>query len=127
MKLMQGHWRKKQEILPLIIEEGTSEPQKLELKPLPMELKYAYLEEQEQCPVVISSLLSTSQESSLLHILRENKQALGWKITDLKGVSPAVYTHHIYLDEEAKSVRQTQRRLNPYMQEVVRAEVLKLL
>ena len=46
MKLVQGQWRKKQEILPLIIEEGTSEPQKLELKPLPVELKYAYLEEQ---------------------------------------------------------------------------------
>ena len=42
---MQGQWRKKQEILPLIIEEGTSETQKLELKPLPVELKYAYLEE----------------------------------------------------------------------------------
>ena len=60
MKLVQGHWRKKQEILHLMIEEGTSEPHKLELKPLPVELKYAYLEEQEQCPVVISSLLSTS-------------------------------------------------------------------
>ena len=89
-----------------MIEEGTSEPQKLELKPLPVELKYAYLEEQEQCPVVISSLLSTSQESSLLHILRENKQALGWKITDLKGISPAVCTHHIYLEEEVNLVRQ---------------------
>ena len=32
----------------------------MELKPLPVELKYAYLEEQEQCPVVISSLLSTA-------------------------------------------------------------------
>ncbi|WJZ97349.1 hypothetical protein VitviT2T_015958 [Vitis vinifera] len=31
------------------------------------------------------------------------------------------------MEEEAKSVRQPQRRLNPYMQEVVRAEVLKLL
>ena len=38
MKLVQGQWRKKQEIMPLIIEEGTSEPQKLELKPLPVEL-----------------------------------------------------------------------------------------
>ena len=92
-----------------------------------MELKYAYLEEQEQCLVVISSLLSTSQEGSLLHILRENKQALGWKITDMKGISLEVCTHHIYLEEEAKSVRQPQRRLNPHMQEVVRAEVLKLL
>ena len=26
MKLVQGHWRKKQEILPLLIEEETSEP-----------------------------------------------------------------------------------------------------
>ena len=105
MKLVQGQWRKKQEIIPLLIEEGTSEPHKLELKPLPVELKYAYLEEQEQCLVVISSLLSTSQEVSLLHILRENKQALGWKITDLKGISSEVCTHHIYLKEEAKSVR----------------------
>ena len=105
MKLVQGQWRKKQEILPLIIEEGTSEPQKLKLKPLSVVLKYAYLEEQEQCPVVILSLLSTSQEVSLLHILRENKQALGWKITDPKGISPKFCNHHIYLEEEAKLVR----------------------
>ena len=110
-----------------MIEEETSEAQKLELIPLPVELKYAYLKEQEQCPIVISSLLSILQEGSLLHILRENKKALGWKITDLKGISPVVCTHHIYLEEESKSVRQPQRRLNPHMQEMVRAEVLKLL
>ena len=95
----------------------------MELKPLPVELKYVYLKEQEQCLAVISSLLNTAQEGSLLHVLRENKQSLGWKITDLKGISPVVYTHHIYLEEEAKSVRQPQKRLNPHMQEVVRAEV----
>ena len=39
MKLVQGQWRKKQEILPTMIEEGTTEPQKLELNPLPVELK----------------------------------------------------------------------------------------
>ena len=106
MNVVQGHWRKKQEILPLMIEEGTSGPKKPDLKPLPVELKYAYLEEQEQYPVVISSLLSTSQEDSFLDILRENKQAIGQEITDMKGISPAVCTHHIYLEEEAKSVRQ---------------------
>ena len=58
MKSVQEHWRRKQEILPLVIEEEFSEPQKMELKPLPVELKYAYLKEQEQCPVVISSSLS---------------------------------------------------------------------
>ena len=77
--------------------------------------------------MVISSLLSASQEDSLLGILRKNKHAIGWKITDLKGISLAVCTHHIYLEEEAKPVRQPQWRLNPHMQEVVRAEVIKLL
>ena len=127
MKLVQGHRRKKQEIFPLMIEEGTSEPHKLELKPFLVELKYAYLKDQEECPVVISSLLSTSQEGSLLHILKENKQALRWKITDLKGISSEVCTHHIFLKEEAKSVRKPQRRLNPHIQEAVRVDVLKML
>ena len=36
-------------------------------------------------------------------------------------------THHIYLEVEAESVRQPQRRLNPHMQEVVKEEFLKLL
>ena len=47
--------------------------------------------------------------------------------TDLKGISPLVCTHHIYMEEEAKPIHHPQRRLNPHMQEVVRAEVLKLI
>ncbi|RVW21482.1 Retrovirus-related Pol polyprotein from transposon opus [Vitis vinifera] len=96
-------------------------------KSLPTELKYAYLEENKKCPVVISSSLTTPQEECLLEVLRRCKKAIGWQISDLKGISPLVCTHHIYMEEEAKSVRQPQRRLNPHMQEVVRAEVLKLL
>ena len=104
--IMQKPWRKKEEILPLLMDEGNNEPQKLDLKPLPGELKYAYLEEHGQCLLVTSSLLSTLQKNSLLDILKENKQAIGWKITNLKGISLAICTHHIYLEEEAKSVRQ---------------------
>ena len=105
MCTIHGPWRKKEEILPLLIEEGTNEPQKLDLKPLPVELKYAYLEENEQCLVVISSLLNASQENSMLDILRENKQAIRWKISYLKGINSLVCTHHIYLEEEARLVR----------------------
>ena len=127
MSLVQGYWRKKIEILPLLTSEEKKEPQQLELKPLLVELKYAFLEENKQCPVVISSLLTTSQEHNLLHLLKMNKQALGWKIFYLKGINPTIFTHHIYLEEKSKVVRQPQRRLNPHMQEVVRIEVLKLL
>ena len=127
MSLVQGYWRRKIEILPLLTGDKPREPQQLELKPLPVELKYAFLEENEQCPVVISSLLTTTQEHNLLHLLKRNKQALGWKISNLKGINPTICTHHIYLEEESKAVRQPQRRLNPHLQEVVRIEVLKLL
>ena len=127
MSLVQGYWRRRIEILPLLTGDEPKEPQQLELKPLPAELKYAFVEENEQCPVVISSLLTTAQEHNLLHLLKKNKQALGWKISDLKGINPSICTHHIYLKEESKAVRQPQRRLNPHLQEVVRVEVLKLL
>ncbi|RVW63900.1 Retrovirus-related Pol polyprotein from transposon 17.6 [Vitis vinifera] len=67
------------------------------------------------------------QEISLLEVLKRCKKAIGWQISDLKGISPLVCTHHIYMEEEAKPIRQPQRRLNPHLQEVVRTEVLKLL
>ena len=105
ISLVQGYWKRKVEILPLLTGKEPKEPQQLELKPLPAELKYAFLEENEQCPVVISSLLTTAQEHNLLHLLKKNKQALGWKISDLKGINPSICTHHIYLEEESKAVR----------------------
>ncbi|RVW58133.1 Retrovirus-related Pol polyprotein from transposon 17.6 [Vitis vinifera] len=80
--------------------------------------EYAYLEEDEKCPVVVSSTLTSDQEDSLLGVLRKCKKAIGWQISDLKGISPLVCTHHIYMEEDAKPVRQPQRRLNPHMQEV---------
>ena len=76
---------------------------------------------------MIFSLLNASQENNLLDILKKYKQAIGWKISDLKGISPLVCTHHIYMEKESKPVRQPQRRLNPHMKEEVFTEVLKLL
>ncbi|RVW32431.1 Retrovirus-related Pol polyprotein from transposon 412 [Vitis vinifera] len=51
-------------------EAAKEEIPKLNLKPLPMELKYTYLEENNQCPIVISSSLTTHQEISLLEVLK---------------------------------------------------------
>ncbi|RVW23640.1 putative mitochondrial protein [Vitis vinifera] len=88
---LQG-WRRREEILPLFNkEEGEAaeeETPKLNLRPLPMELKYTYLEENNQCPVVISSSLTSHQEISLLEVLKRCKKAIGWQISDLKGISP---------------------------------------
>ena len=108
-------------------EPSQIKPPTLELKPLPSHLKYAYLGENETLPVVISSTLSEKQESELLGVLRKHSSALGWTITDIKGISPSICMHKILMEEDHKPSIESQRRLNPNLKEVVRKEVLKLL
>ncbi|XP_025616943.1 uncharacterized protein [Arachis hypogaea] len=62
---------------------------KLELKPLPPSLKYAFLGEHNTYPVIISSSLRHEEEFVLLQVLKSHKTALGWTISDLKGISSA--------------------------------------
>jgi len=62
-----------------------------------------------------------------VQILKSRKAAIGWHISDLKGISPSYCMHNINLEANYKSVRHPQRRLNPIMKEEVRKEVLKLL
>jgi hypothetical protein len=97
------------------------------LKSLPFNLKYLFLGENETFPVIISSTLNAHQEGKLLQTLKMYKNALGWTIADIKGISPLICTHRIYLEEDAKPSREMQRRLNPNMKEVVKNEVIKLL
>ncbi|XP_026411188.1 uncharacterized protein LOC113306474 [Papaver somniferum] len=123
-------WKARAETLPL--SESKSVPSlvetpKLELKPLPDTLKYAFLESSNTLPVIISSFLDIEQESKLLEVLKEHKEALGWKILDIKGISPTVCMHHINIEDNSKTSREMQRRLNPNMKEVVRGKILKLL
>ncbi|XP_071904284.1 uncharacterized protein [Coffea arabica] len=111
-----------QRVLPSVVQAPV-----LELKPLPEHLKYAYLGDNETLPVIISSALSKIQEEKLIRVLREHKEAIGWTIADIKGISPAICMYRIRLEENVKPVRQAQRRLNPLMMKVVKKEILKLL
>jgi hypothetical protein len=102
-------------------------PPKLELKPLPAKLKYAYLGLNDTLPVIIAADLQKDQESSLLDVLKEHKEAIGWSVGDLKGIDPSICMHRIHLEDNAKPSREAQRRLNPKMKNVVMEEVVKLL
>ncbi|XP_051150301.1 uncharacterized protein LOC127264800 [Andrographis paniculata] len=113
------------------IEQATREPasetnNKDELKKLPEHLKYIFLGPEESYPLIISALLLPDQEAQLISLLKRNQAAFAWKISDIKGISPAVCMHHIRLEADAKPCRQPQRRLNENMQEVVKKEVIKL-
>ena len=74
----------------------------LELKLLPANLKYVFLGDAKTCPVIISSTLKEEEEVKLVKVLTKHKNAMGWKIADLKGISPLVCTHSIYLEEGLK-------------------------
>ena len=85
----------------------------LEEKQLLNHLRYAYLGEESTLPVIISSSLSNMEEEKLLKILKEHKEAIGWSLTDIKGIRPSMCMHRILLEEESKSTVDAQRRLNP--------------
>ncbi|KAL4289548.1 hypothetical protein GQ457_14G014080 [Hibiscus cannabinus] len=112
-----------------LIEDKPSieQPPKLELKQLPEQLKYAYLGDNETLPVIISSKLQTDQEERLITTLRQHKEALGWTIADIKGISPTICMHKILLEDNHKPTVDAQRRLNQAMKDVVRKEILKWL
>ncbi|XP_038973113.1 uncharacterized protein LOC120105094 [Phoenix dactylifera] len=99
----------------------------LELKPLPSHLRYAFLGENNTLPVIVSTSLSGEQLDKLIRILRLRKKAIGWTISDLRGISPSLCMHRILMEDNHKPIVENQRRLNPNMKEVVRAEVLKWL
>ncbi|GJU51543.1 ribonuclease H-like domain-containing protein [Tanacetum coccineum] len=73
-------------------------PMDLELKPLPDNLEYVFLEEPSFLPMIISSKLPAQNKSKLIQLL-----------------------------DDKKPVVQKQRRRNPNMQEVVKKEIVKLL
>ena len=99
----------------------------LDLKALPSTLKYAFLDEEKAKPVIISFTLDIKQEEKLLEVLRKNEEAIGWTLTDLKGLNPSICTHHIFLEDESRPVREAQRGLNPRVWEAVKEEILKWL
>ncbi|KAJ8751474.1 hypothetical protein K2173_016691 [Erythroxylum novogranatense] len=82
------------------------QPPTLELKALPLHLKYVFLGEAEILPVIVSNQLSDLEEVRLIHVLRENKEAIGWSIADIKGISLTICMHRILLEDDCKPKEQ---------------------
>ena len=97
------------------------------MKELPKHLKYAFLGVAKSKLVIIAADLTVEKEHKLIKILRKYKEAIAWSVEDLKGIMPSICMHKILLEENAKTSIEHQRRLNPFMKEVVRKEVLKWL
>ncbi|KAG7559398.1 Retrotransposon gag domain [Arabidopsis thaliana x Arabidopsis arenosa] len=100
---------------------------KVDLKPLPQGLRYAFLGTNSTYPVIINAALNDDEVNLLLSELRKYRKAIGYSLSDIKGISPSLCNHRIHLENESYSSIEPQRRLNPNLKEVVKKEILKLL
>ncbi|GJS68383.1 reverse transcriptase domain-containing protein [Tanacetum coccineum] len=76
----------------------------LNLKPLPDNLEYLFLEEPSFLPVIISSQLSKEKKNRLIFVLKKHKHAFTWKTTDISGICPSFCKHKIQLLDDKKPV-----------------------
>ncbi|GKG31150.1 hypothetical protein Tco_0423638, partial [Tanacetum coccineum] len=87
--------------------EPKDEIPEVELKELPPHLEYAFLEENNKLPVIISKDLSQDEKTSL--------------------IDPEFCSHKILLEDDYEPSVQHQRRVNPKIHNVIKKEVEKLL
>nr|GEY11443.1 reverse transcriptase domain-containing protein [Tanacetum cinerariifolium] len=56
----------------------------VELKDLPPYLEYAFLEGDNKLPIIIAKDLSVEVKTALITVLKSHKQAIAWKLSDIK-------------------------------------------
>ena len=56
----------------------------------------------------------------MCEVVKGRVQALGWQISDIKGLGPSIIIHRIHMEEGHRPTAERQRRLNPNMKEVVK-------
>ena len=108
------NWKLKYEELPpceIKLLPSSEQVPKWELKHWPNDLKYAFLGTDENFPMVISSELDSLQECKLLNVLSKHKGVIGRNMANIRGLSPLVCTHRIYLKDNDKPSREIKQIL----------------
>ena len=80
----------------------------IELKPLPSDLKYVFLNNSRETPVIISDKLSQEETYKLVAVLEILKSAIGYSLQDLIGISPTLCTHRIPIHLDSSPLREPQ-------------------
>jgi hypothetical protein len=78
----------------------------LELKPLPDNLKYVFIGDNNTLLVTIAKVLTSTQEERLVKLLCDHKTTVRWTLADIKGISPSMCIHHILLEDNVKPTRE---------------------
>ena len=97
--------------------KGDEELPPPELRPLLDGLRYEFLDDSIKYPIIISTDLSEEERIKLMAVLRKHHKVFGYSLADLKGISPTIATHRIFLEDGVKPVSDFQRKLKPQMEE----------
>ncbi|XP_049399831.1 uncharacterized protein LOC125863901 [Solanum stenotomum] len=73
------------------------EAPKLELKALPLHLRYVFLGKDDTLLVIIAKNLNGRQEECLISVLKRFKRAIGWTIADIIGIPSGICSYKIQL------------------------------
>nr|GEZ39091.1 reverse transcriptase domain-containing protein [Tanacetum cinerariifolium] len=62
------------------------------------------------------------EKTALITVLKSQKQAIAWKLSDIKAIDPEFCTHKILMEEDFEPAVQHQRRVNPKIHDVIKQE-----
>jgi len=88
---------------PLVMSLLILQAPELELKPLPDNLKYVFIGDNNTLPVITTKGLTSAQEEKLLKLLCDHKTTIGWTLPNIKGISPSMCIHHILLEDKCET------------------------
>nr|GEZ29717.1 reverse transcriptase domain-containing protein [Tanacetum cinerariifolium]GEZ32194.1 reverse transcriptase domain-containing protein [Tanacetum cinerariifolium] len=71
----------------------------------------------DKLPVIIAKDFKNKEKTALIKVLKSHKQALAWRPSDIKSISPEFCTHKILIEDDFKLVVQHQIRVNPKIHE----------
>jgi hypothetical protein len=81
-----------------LVQEVKPETSPVELKPLPLGLRYVLLNGDRETPVIISDKLSNDETRRLVATLEKYRPVIGYFLMDLKGISLSLCTHRIPME-----------------------------
>lgn len=75
----------------------------------------------------LGKLCSETEQEFFINLCQEFNDVIAWIYKDLKDFDPILFQHTIYLNQDAKPVRQKQRPINPKIEPLIKKELSKLI
>nr|GEX05651.1 reverse transcriptase domain-containing protein [Tanacetum cinerariifolium] len=95
------------------IKSSIDELPEVELKDLPLHLEYAFLVGNNKFPVIIAKALRDEEKSALIKVMKSNKRAIAWKLSDIQEVEKLLDAELIYPISDSPWVSPKVKRSRP--------------